>query len=91
MPEHIELVSEVCVDQVVAGKVLVQVLLTVLPVGVGVSRHSGPDLLLHHDVHVAAGEGVASAEDAGDHDHQGAQAAVHDDLKEKGSIRLLFK
>ena len=67
----------------VAGEVLVQVLLAVLPVGVGVGRHSGPDLLLHHDVHVAAGEGVAGAEDAGDHNHQGAQAAVHDDLKEK--------
>ena len=41
-----------------------------------------PDFLLHHKVHVAASEGVASAEDTGDHHHQGAQAAVHDYLGE---------
>ena len=56
-----------------------------------------PDLLLYYKVHVAAGEGVASAEDAGDHHHQGAQAAVHYDLRRgllsqnwsRGDIQLL--
>ena len=100
LPKHIALVVEVGVDQVVTCEVLVYVLLTVLPVGVGVSLDPRPDctyfikiftnnfvfitpdLLLYHKVHVAASEGVASAEDAGDHHHQGAQAAVHDDLGE---------
>ena len=40
-----------------------------------------PDLLLHYKVHVATGEGVASAEDTGDHHHQGTQAAVYDNLQ----------
>ena len=104
MTEHIELVCEVGVDQVITSEVLMQVLLTVLPVGIRISRHSrpamthyvyhtfshytpitvSPDLLLYHQVHVAAGEGVASAKDAGDHHHQGAQAAVHNDLDRVG-------
>ena len=81
LSKHIELVGEIGVNEVVTGEVLMQVLLAVLAAGVGVGRNPGPDLLLDHQVHVTAREGVAGAEDAGDHHHQGAQAAVHDDLQ----------
>lgn len=42
MPKHVALVVEVGVDQVVACEVLVYVLLTVLPVGVGVGLDPRP-------------------------------------------------
>ena len=47
LPEHIALVVEVCVDQVVTCEVLVYVLLTVLPVGVGVSLDPRPDCVYY--------------------------------------------
>ena len=81
LPESIEIIIEVSVDGVIAGKVLMEdVLSVVLPAGVGVGGHPGPDLLLHDQVHVAAGQGVASTQDTGYHQHQGAQATVDDDL-----------
>ena len=81
LPESIEIIIEVSVDSVITGKVLMEdVLSVVLPAGVGVGGHPGPDLLLHDQVHVATGQGVASTQNTSYHQYQGSQATVDDDL-----------
>ena len=81
MSDGIEVVRLISVELIVASEYLLDVLLAVLPAGVGVGLHPRPDLLLHHQVHVATGERVAGADDARYGDHERAQTTVHDDLE----------
>ena len=63
LTKTVEVVSVVSLEGVVAGEGLEHVLLVVLSLYVGLVVHPGPQLPLHHQEHLPAGESVASAHD----------------------------
>ena len=65
----------------VACEALLDVLLVVLAAGVGVDLNPGPDLLLDHQVHVVAGQGVPRTDNTSYTQNQETQAAVNYDLE----------